>query len=397
MPQILPRFDFKVAFAAAQDIGRVRQISEDVQRCVPETGVFIVADGMGGQAGGKEAAGIAVDAVEKSFRSERTQAMLEAYATDPSLDRRRDVLGRLRRAVDHAHEAVQAAAAAKPELAGMGTTLDIVALLRDKAFIAHVGDGRVYLARAQATLQLTQDHTDFALKKAHGKIRAAARANASARLSSAVGAAQAPKPDLLCIEVGRGDRVLVCSDGVHGQLSGEAQLSEILRVGDATQAANALVDAVRKPGRDNATSVVLDIGDPFVKRPAKDRGLSMSDLAAVQRSALLNGLSDAAVLYMLSAAVELEVEIGSTVAQAVANDLAAYVVIEGLLELPNGRSVSDGALLFPESLIGASVDRLPVVKQAARLLRIRRDDFGELCEADPSLGLQLYRRLAEHL
>ena len=123
----------------------------------------------------------------------------------------------------------------------------------------------------------------------------------------------------------------------------------------------------------------------------------MSDLAAVQRSALLYGLSDAAAVYMLSAAVELEIEAGSTVAQAVANDLAAYVVLEGLLELPDGRTVSDGAMLFPESLVGVSSPRLPVVKQAARLLRIRKDDFGELCEADPRLGLQLYRRLAEHL
>lgn len=395
--EILPRFDFRASVAAVEDIGKVRQSLEDAHRVASDAGLFLVADGIGGHKGGELASRLAIEAAEESFRSTRTQSILDAYASDPSLERRRAVMQRMRRAIEKAHEAVQQKSYDSEDLLGMGTTLDVVCLLRNKVFIAHVGDARVYLARAQTTLQLTQDHTDFALMKARGQIRPGVRAVASSRLASAVGPGDPPVPDLLCIEVGRGERLLVCTDGVHGQLSTEQELSDLLRQGDVQAAAKALVHAVSHLGRDNATALVIEIGESFVKRPASDRALAADDLMALQTSALLQGLPEALLLGVLSAAVEQEIAEGETVAQAVANDMAAYVVLSGLLELPGGRRVTTGALLFPESLVGVAVTGLPVVKSAARVLRLRRDDFSEVCKADPVLGMELYRRVAEHV
>jgi serine/threonine protein phosphatase PrpC len=395
--QVLPRFDFRASVAAAEDIGKVRDALEDAHRVAADAGLFLVADGIGGHKGGEIASRIAIEAAEESFRSERTQAILDAYANDPSLEKRRQVMQRMRRAIEKAHEAVQQKSYDSEDLTGMGTTLDVVCLLRNKVFIAHVGDARVYLARSQATLQLTQDHTDFAMMKARGQIRPSVRNVASSRLASAVGPGEVPVPDLLCIEVTKGERLLVCTDGVHGQLESEKDLSDLLRQGDVGVAAKALLHAVSHLGRDNATALVIEIGESFVKRPATDRALAADDLTALRTSALLQDLPEALLLAVLSAAVEQEIAEGETVAQAVANDMAAYVVLSGLLELPGGRRVTTGALLFPESLVGVGVSGLPVVKSAARVLRLRRDDFTEVCKADPALGMELFRRVAEHV
>jgi hypothetical protein len=143
---------------------------------------------------------------------------------------------------------------------------------------------------------------------------------------------------------------------------------------------------------------VIDIGERFVKPPESDRGVVADDFRAIRVNPLLEGLSEAALLSVLAAAVEVELAAGESVPQAVANDLVAYLVLDGLIETPNQRRVTTGALLFAESLVAlGGGTTLPVVKQNARLLRIRRDDFAEVCDADARLGSELYRRLAHYL
>ena len=106
------------------------------------------------------------------------------------------------------------------------------------------------------------------------------------------------------------------------------------------------------------------------------------------------------MLGALAAAVEVEREAGASVPRVVANDLVAYVVLDGIVDGvgPSGRQVGTGALIFPESLVGVWGDGpLPRVSRTARLLRVRADDFEEVCAADPALAAELYQRLALHL
>jgi serine/threonine protein phosphatase PrpC len=360
--------------------------------------LFVVADGLGGHAGGEIAAHLAAKVVAESFRSERTRVVLDAYAAEPAIERRRLVLSRLKRAVQLAHEAIEREVESQPLLTGMGTTLDVACLLRNKAFIAHVGDGRVYLSRPNTMLQLTQDHTHFDALKARGQVRPQARPSRRNRLLNTVGLGPSVAADTVFVELGRGDRLLLCTDGVHGQIDSEARVGELLRRGTAAEASKALVTEVSKRGRDNATALVIDIGERFVKPPESDRGVLADDLRAIRMSPLLDGLSEAALLSVLAAAVEVEYGVGESVPQAVANDLVAYIVLDGLIETPAQRHVTTGALLFAESLVAiGGAQTLPLARQPARLLRIRRDDFAEVCEADARLGSELYRRLAHHL
>lgn len=391
---ILPRFDFRADSACEKDLGRERTSYEDAALIAPEIGVFAVADGMGGQQAGEVAAGLAIDAVRVALSSRKAQRAAETYATRADLVSRREMFSELRAAVARANERVRLQAAEQEPCRGMGTTLDVVWLARNHAFVAHAGDGRVYLARARAVIQVTQDHT-VAPERPDGwpvnRVR-------HSGLTNAVGLSDLIAIDTAFVDVTKGDRLLLCTDGVHGQLRDEAELAELLRTGDAAQAVRTLILRVAQKGRDNATAIVVDIGERLVRRSDLDRGLGAADLERARQSPLLVDLPQSFALSALAAAVEVEIPPGESIPRRVAADLVAYIVLDGVLRYPtNGRRVGGGALVFPESLVGVGAQHeAPVAEQTLRLLRVRHDDFAEVC-GDPRLAAELYRRLAQHL
>lgn len=397
MARVVPRFDFRVEWACAEDVGRFRDSFEDAHLIEPELALFAVADGMGGHAAGEVAARLALDAVRDSIAGAKSQRAVEAYIASPDVESRRRVYDRLRRAVERANRAVREAAADEPEHEGMGTTLDVVWLARDHAFVAHAGDGRVYLARSAAVLQLTQDHAQHESLKATGVVRPQRKLRGANRLLNAVGLSDTVQVDTVFVDVAKGSRLLLCSDGIHGQIATEAELGDLLRRGNAEVGARSLVRHASKSGRDNATALVIEVCDRIVRRAGDDRGLRADDLERAGACPLLADMEQAAVLATLAAAVEVELDPGEIVPCAVANDLVAYIVLDGLVR-SGERLVGAGAVLFPESLVAVSSDdALPTVEQAARLLRVRADDFDEVCRADAELAAQLYQRLATHL
>jgi PPM family protein phosphatase len=396
MPSILPRFDFRAEFALASDLGAARERYEDVALVAPELGVFAVADGMGGHSAGEVAAKLAVEQVKQCLSGRNAQRALDAYVACADLNARRRVFAELKRAVEHANSFIRSDAEQNPEHRGMGTTLDVVWFARDHAFIAHAGDGRVYLARQRALLQLTSDHTAQGVSKVDGFGRSVAPSQGSG-IINALGLNEGLTVDMLFVDVSRGDRLLICSDGVYGQIETESELSELLRHGSAVHAAQDLIAHAARLGRDNATAIVIEIGDRFVKRKDHDRGLNAGDLERARQSPLLVDLPLSVALTALSAAVEIEVSAGQGVPRAVANDLVAYIVLDGVVRYADERRVGAGALLHAESLVGVlGQGAAPVCEQTTRLLRVRADDFGEIC-SDPRLGTELYRRLAMHL
>jgi len=399
VPSILPRFDFRAAFGVASDRGSKRETNEDAHAVVPELAVFAVADGMGGHRAGEVAARLAIEEIVSALGSPGAIRAVERYVTNAGLDSRRKVLAFLRRSVERANARIRREALDNPDYSGMGTTLDVVWLARDHAFIAHAGDGRVYLARSRAVLQLTSDHTLVARPSgaSDGLGLGSSESAPSSGITNALGLSDAIQVDTLFVDLGPRDRLLLCTDGVHGQLAGEQEVSELIRNGTPDAAARALIMRAGEGGRDNATAVVVEIADRFVKRPDRDRGLSPADLESARQSPLLVDLPLPLALTALSAAVEIEVAQQASVPRSIANDLVSYIVLEGLVKHPDGRSVGAGALLYPESLVGVwGMAGPPVAEQTSRLLRVRADDFAEIC-SEPRYAAELYRRLAAHL
>jgi serine/threonine protein phosphatase PrpC len=362
----------------------------------PQIGAFGVADGMGGHLAGEVAAKHAVREAARVLSESRAQRVAESYVKHADLNSRRLVFAELKRALGRANVVIRADANEDPTHRGMGTTLDLVWFARDHAFVAHAGDGRVYLARQHALLQLTQDHTANGSETtdSFGRLLPAARRSG---ISNALGLHDALAVDTLFVDVSRGDRILICSDGVHGQIESEAELSALLREGSPEQAVSALIARASRLGRDNATAIVIEIGDRFVKRGDRDRGVSAADLERARQSPLLVDLPTSFALTALSAAVEVELAEGESVPRSVASDLVSYIVLDGVVRYGDGRRVSAGALLFGESLVSVTGQgELPVCEEMTRLLRVRADDFSEICR-DTRLASALYRRLAVHL
>ena len=123
------------------------------------------------------------------------------------------------------------------------------------------------------------------LLKATGAISPHDRRKNSSLLN-AVGLSDRIQVDSLFVDLHKGDRVLICSDGIHGQVETETEIAELLRTGAADAAASALVRRAGLKGRDNATAVVIEVGERFVKRYDDDRGIRSRDLERAQLAPL---------------------------------------------------------------------------------------------------------------
>lgn len=231
--------------AARSDVGRRRPANEDTYALAPELGLYLVADGMGGHRAGQVASGLAARAAVVALRAQR--------------DGRRGPGDRLRACVEAANAEILSSSRAKPELAGMGTT--IVALLADGARVAlaHVGDSRAYLIRAGAARRLTDDHTVVGELVRRGEIseQAAARHPQRHVLLRALGVGRTVEPDLLELAPEAGDLFLLCSDGLTGHVEDDEIATLIGAAPDLDAACERLVDLANGRGGDDNITVVL--------------------------------------------------------------------------------------------------------------------------------------------
>ncbi|HEY2526021.1 MAG TPA: protein phosphatase 2C domain-containing protein [Candidatus Binataceae bacterium] len=220
----------------------------------PRAAVFVVADGIGGYAGGEIASRMAVEVT------------LDAYRESP---REWGAALRLHRAVQRANIEIHQRASAVSALRLMGTTLTAAAVENGRLCAAHVGDCRVYLARRGRIRQMTRDHTVVAERVRMGLMNAADARNHPERsmLSRSLGRELIVSVGRFSMPLLQGDRVLLCSDGLYNVLE-ERELRRLMRAGDAAAACKALIGAANARGSDdNVTAAVFAMNGvtPFEK------------------------------------------------------------------------------------------------------------------------------------
>ena len=243
------------------DAGVVREYNEDAfgffepqdDDLFAERGrLLIVADGMGGEAGGLLASSTLVEVVSRDYFSRPGRGIFnpERALTD---------------AINAASAAICELIAEQPELEGMGTTAVCLVERGREAWIANVGDSRAYLQRGSTLRQITRDNSTIqeAMDR-KGLSRAVAEESYPTNLlTRAVGAGEpAVEVDIYSETLNPGDRVLLCSDGLHGEMDDD-EISGVLRHTAIDQLCSRLImRAKQHGGNDNITVMALAIVDP---------------------------------------------------------------------------------------------------------------------------------------
>jgi serine/threonine protein phosphatase PrpC len=243
------------------DIGRSRKHNEDSFLCDDAIGLYVVADGVGGHAKGEVASAESVAQIQNWVQGARDAR--RAYLEDPDTEDNRYALRRtLESAVQQACYMVFGMAEMNPDQRGMSTTISALMVLAGRAFIAQVGDSRVYLLRGSANaLQLTEDHTLINYKLKQGLItpEQAKLAKGKNVITRAVGHKEYVEVDNTQVDLVDGDRLLLCSDGLHGYLLDD-ELAGLIAGKDAAEACKGLIDlANQRGGKDNITVVIVEM------------------------------------------------------------------------------------------------------------------------------------------
>lgn len=243
----------RIGYGAFSDVGRVRAENQDAcghftseRGSTPLEHLFVIADGMGGHARGREASSVALDVVQRVFFSDREASIEE----------------RLEKAFTAANDAIYRLAQAEQPYEMMGTTCTALVFTEGSAYVAHVGDTRAYRLRENTLEQLTTDHT-VAEELLRGGVLTQREAMSHPQrhaLVRAMGVAQHIELDVSeAIPVQAGDYYLLCSDGL-APVSQEAIVS-IVQSFEPQKACERLVHAALEEGsNDNVTAMVIQVG-----------------------------------------------------------------------------------------------------------------------------------------
>lgn len=253
----------RLTLGIAQDVGKVRNHNEDVLlvftgelgglEAMPNFGLFIVADGMGGHSLGERASSVAARTLARSA----LEQILPSLLADPQTDVERPMLSEV---MEHA-TAVANSAVLKAVPDG-GTTLTGALILGEQVILAHVGDSRAYIVTAEGIEQVTRDHSLVQRLKELGQITADEAAIHPQRsvLYKAVGQSEGLEVDVISRRLAPGGILLLCSDGLWS-LVADQQIFQIIQKASSLQTAGeALVAAANAAGGpDNITAVLVQL------------------------------------------------------------------------------------------------------------------------------------------
>ena len=253
--------------AAVSHVGRVRSNNQDSGFAGEH--LFLVADGMGGHAGGDVASAIA------------TRRIAEA---DRSYDSVSDAEMAMQSALMAANGQLAETVFEHAELTGMGTTVSALYILGDRVAIAHIGDSRIYLMRDGELSQITVDHTFVQRLVESGRIteeEAAVHPRRSVLMRVLGDVEASPEIDTSILGTVAGDRWLICSDGLSGVVSFDEIREALAQPVTALDVADRLVKESLDGGApDNVTVVVVDIGaEPHGEQGKRTVGSAAHPLA----------------------------------------------------------------------------------------------------------------------
>lgn len=232
------------------DLGQRRRRNEDSYLTLPEYNLYVIADGMGGHAGGEVASRLAVETMARAFKQQQFDG--EPY---PNVPRRGSELAQ---SIQMANRAIYEASRRDSTLSDMGTTVvgTLFSPNKQRLYVGHVGDSRCYRLRQREIRQLTTDHTMAAVGMTSGPF--------AAHLHRAVGISPTVKVDLIIAKPRPLDVYVICSDGLSKMVSDENIRDILLEERNLQRATEKLVSRANDVGgRDNITVILIEVRSPI--------------------------------------------------------------------------------------------------------------------------------------
>ena len=249
----------RIRAAGKTDVGCVRKHNEDSYLADSDLGLFVVADGLGGHAAGEVASQIVVDTVAKFVGDTQEKDRTWPMEYDPSLSYDGN---RLKVALLLSDRAIAEDIRHNPERETMGSTVVAGLLHGAKVTLAHVGDSRAYLLSPEGIRQVTRDHSWVAEQVANGILTPSeARVHPFRNvITQALGNGGDLDIEVQNMELGKSERLLLCSDGLSGMI-GDRQIWDIVTQSSTLQqAVESLVLTAREHGgEDNITAILVDL------------------------------------------------------------------------------------------------------------------------------------------
>lgn len=245
---------------AITDVGKQRTINEDCHYVDPETGLFLVLDGMGGHRAGEVASRLAMEIISSFYRKFAAEAnnrrdIFESF--DPTFTYHANLL---RQAAFIANRAVLERSLESEEMLGMGSTVAGMAVQDFTASMINVGDSRMYLIRNGRIEQISKDHTLAEDQVERGLMTREEARDSQLRhiLSSVIGVDSRIRVHMDELVVFPGDIFVLCTDGLTAVMGDEEILEEITRQEPGTQMLESLIEEVnQRGGPDNTTVAVM--------------------------------------------------------------------------------------------------------------------------------------------
>ncbi|MEP7341203.1 MAG: protein phosphatase 2C domain-containing protein [Acidobacteriota bacterium] len=247
------------------DKGLKRAANEDNLLALPEQGLFLVADGVGGRRGGQTASRTVTEVFEKVFNQPQTPAPPEAQMEE--------LRALVASTIELCNQKIYTEAESNADLDGMATTLALAAVRGNRAIIAHVGDSRVYRCDAQGLIQLTEDHSEVVEAVRAGLLTPEQAEHHPRRnvISRAIGADSEVEAEIIEVEIDSSTTLLLCSDGITRHIRDD-QLERLLRSGQSPQTICETMKQLcyNEGAEDNLTAIIVKFAKSSSARDETD-------------------------------------------------------------------------------------------------------------------------------
>lgn len=378
--------------SAKSDIGRKRRQNEDCFVENNQLGLFVVADGMGGHNAGEIASRLACDWVSGEIA--RRKDLLADYVKTPSLEKRRAILRVLEGIVQQASAVVYESGEREAGQHGMGTTLSTLLIAGPSAFIAHVGDSRIYLLRDEEIHQLTDDHTLLAEHVRKGLLKrdeADEMSEFCNIITRGVGILPSAEVDTLHVELAPNDRFLLCSDGLYDYLDAK-EIGAILGEAELESTVDKLIELANgRGGRDNLTALAVEIADLVL---APEQVEVRRKLEVLRQIPLFSKLSYAELVKILNIVTIKHAHTDELLIREGEEGDRFFIIVQGAVDV-----FKDGVSLvtlergghFGEMSLVSLAPRSATVRAAlpTSLLVMGREEFFGLLESEPPLAIKV--------